>query len=181
MDPKTISASVILAVAASVGVVQVTKTAPQELTLKAGATSLDQAVADAAKLTDKIEPIHADLRASVVNDVYGLHWWCGAVPCPASLVAEIGKVTSKGVSATLTPTQEGDEVTYKIEVQEGVLPELMALSEDEQALLGVGGKTKAEPAAPSIPVDPHPRDMSVPVYGKAGGAVAEQPKEIEKP
>jgi hypothetical protein len=31
------------------------------------------------------------------------------------------------------------------------------------------------------PVDPHPRDMSVPVYGKAGGAVAEQPKEIEKP
>jgi hypothetical protein len=35
---------------------------------------------------------------------------------------------------------------------------------------------------PKEPVDPHPRDMSVPVYGKAGGAVAEeQPKEIEKP
>lgn len=137
MDPKTISASVILAVAASVGVVQVTKTAPQELTLKAGATSLDQAVADAAKLTDKIEPMHAGLRASVVNDVYGLHWWCGAVPCPESLVAEIGKVTSRGVSATLTPTQEGEEVTYKIEVQEGERPDLPPLGLEDEKLLGV--------------------------------------------
>lgn len=137
MDPKTIAASTILAIAASVGITKITNKTPRDLTVKAGATSLDQAVADTSKLGDRVETINAELRASVVNDSYGLHWWCGAVPCPKSLTNEIARVSERAVLATLTPSLNSDTVEFKIEVFEGDVPKLATLSPEDEKLLGV--------------------------------------------
>lgn len=140
MEPKNIAASAVVAIVASVVVVcigNVIEKAPGELTLKPGATAIDRAVSDAANQAGSVRVINAILRVSVVNNTYGLHWWCDSSPCPATTAAEINKVSSKSVSASLVPRLDGDTVTYDITVHDGEAPAVPELSADDAILLGV--------------------------------------------
>jgi hypothetical protein len=140
MDPKSIGASgltILAAVAASVGVTQLTTKAPQEMPPKQGASSLDVAVYDALAQAGSVKTVNAVLKVSVVEGVYGLHWWCDGQPCPKSTVAEIEKAAEDGVSATLTPTLVGDEVKTHVEVQRGERPVVPELLPEDAALLGI--------------------------------------------
>jgi len=146
-DPKSIGASgltILAAVAASVGVTYLTNKAPQEMPTKLGATSLDVAVYDAAAQSGKVVPINAVLKASVVEGVYGLHWWCNDVPCPKSTVAELEKAAEDGISATMTPEVVGDEVRYRVEVQRGERPVVPELLPEDAALLGLKNTKEIE-------------------------------------
>lgn len=145
METKTIGVSgltILAAVAASVGVTRFAAENTREPTIKVsdikvGGAPLDRAVLDAVRLSGVVGTIHASIRASVVEGVYALHWWCDGVPCPATTAAELNKASADGVSATLTPTIVGDEVKYKAEVQRGTRPALPELLPEDAALLGI--------------------------------------------
>jgi len=139
MDLKTIGASGVIAVAAatavSLGIGGDTK--PQALTVVAGATTLDEGVAEAVKQGDTIREIGATKMWAVVNGAHVLSWWCNGAPCPSKLSAEFDKISSKGVSATLTPKQDGEKVSFDIRVQEGALPEKPILNLETEYLVGL--------------------------------------------
>jgi hypothetical protein len=155
-DIKTISASgvtVLLSFVAGMGGGAITSKTTQELTIKAGATSVDRAVYATAQLSKTVRPMTAVKRWAVVDGVQTLSWWCdadaGSVPCPAATATELDKVSAEGVSATLTPTQVGEEARYTISVQPGVAPERPEIDAEQAALVGLK-RGKVEAAAEAI-------------------------------
>jgi hypothetical protein len=139
MDIKNIAASAIISVITALAVVggdKITDKPPRELTLPPGASTLDVAVAEVAQRGDLVGTISADLRKSVVDDTYGLHWWCGAEPCTPKIVVEITKAAEDATVATRTPYVDGDTVRYRVVVVRGTAPDVPDLSPEDTKLLG---------------------------------------------
>jgi hypothetical protein len=159
MDTKNIAAgsvTVLLSLIAGMGGGALTAKAPSEMTVKAGATTLDRAVSAVAQLSQTVRPMTATRKWAVVENAVVLSWWCGAdagdVPCPSEAVEELDKASADGISATLTPTIVGDEVRYAITVQPGAMPErpeydaatlaLLGVKDSGDVKLGIDGKAK---------------------------------------
>lgn len=125
MDAKTIMAGSALLLASGLTIKEVvTDKKTTELTVKAGATELDETVAELAQATGKdVAEIPCVLMRE--GDESGIiHTWvCNGVRVPDKLQKKIKKAVSKDATEVrLRPKQVGEDVVYDIYYREGEKP-----------------------------------------------------------
>lgn len=118
MDPKFIGVGVIATAALVVAVVDSMDS--KTLTVEAGATVQDVAVADVAKLKPEISERICEKKWAYIDSTEAtMAWFCdGAYVKNAQ--AELEKMAGKdGVKITLTPRQVGEKVLFDAKITNG--------------------------------------------------------------